>query len=187
MHLHAAKDLLEKYDNKQWDEVVPAEFPTLLDFKQTKEYVRDILDTQVELTVDREDFVDIAELPKKHEFFQYQDAVHGGDVESATSHTVIVAYQDQDEDGEDYRYEESDNPVAALADRTEDNTDIGRVANARAEYDAEEEDDDDIEADVVDEEVMEDDDDDEDEDDEEERSCPKKKQGRKKMAKARSR
>ncbi len=186
MHLHAAKDLLEKHDNKQWDEVVPAEFPTLLDFKQTKEYVRDILDTQVELTVDREDFVDVAELPECHEFFQYQNALNS-DVDSVTSHVVITTYQDEDDDGEDYRFEESDNPVEALADRTEDNTDIGRVPNARADYDEEEEEDDDIEVDVVDEEVMEmdDDDEDEDEDDEDDRPASKKKQGRKKMARSR--
>ncbi len=171
-HLHAAKDLFEKYEKKQWEEVVPAEFPELLHLKPTKEYLRDLLDSQIELTANREDFVDVAALPEDHEYFQYQEAVHP-DTDMVRSHIVIVEYQDQDEDGEDYRYEESEHPVEALADRTEDNTDIGRVPHARAQYEEANEDD------------MEDEDD-EDEDDEEEAKRPakKKKPARRKSSKS---
>ncbi len=129
-HLHAAKDLFEKYEKRDYSEVVPDEFPELLHFHQTKEYVRDILENTVEITADREDFVDIADLPKDHEFYDYQKAVNKS-VNKVTSHTVIAAYQDASKNGEDYRYEEAPNPVAELEDRTKDNTDLGRKAPRR--------------------------------------------------------
>ncbi len=124
-HLHAAKDLFEKYEDRQWEEVVPAEFPELLHFHETKDYVRDILENTVQVTADKEDFVDVSELDSDHEFFQYQKAVNRS-VSKVTSHNVITTYQEQDKNGMDYRYEESENPVEELADRTKDNTDLGR-------------------------------------------------------------
>ena len=44
-HLHAAKDLLEKYEGKQWQQVIPeGQFPELLRFAPQKEMcIRDSL------------------------------------------------------------------------------------------------------------------------------------------------
>ncbi len=137
-HLHAAKDLFEKYEDRQWEEVVPAEFPTLIRFKQTKEYVRDILENTVENTASREDFVSIEDIPEDHEFYRYQAAVNKS-ADMVTSHRVIESYQDHSRDGRDYRFEESPNPVPELADRTSDNTSLGRLPKDRWE---DEEDDD---------------------------------------------
>ncbi len=130
-HLHAAKDLFEDNEKRQWEEVLPAELPELLHFKETKEYVRDVLENTVELTVDREEFVDISDLDSDHEYYQYQKEVNKS-VSKVTSHAVIVSYQEEDENGEDYRYEDSPNPVEALQDRTKDNTDLGRKPSKKS-------------------------------------------------------
>lgn len=122
-HLHKAKDLLQKYGKKQWEQVVSGTFPEVLKFQDTKEYVRRVLASQVELTADRENFREVSELPEDHEFFRYQKLVNGN-VEKVMSHAVISAYQKKK--GEDYRYEESPNPVKELQDRKKDNTSVGR-------------------------------------------------------------
>ncbi|MCC8166511.1 MAG: YjzC family protein, partial [Planctomycetes bacterium] len=137
-HLHAAKDLFEKYEKRQWEEVVPAEFPTLIRFKQTKEYVRDILENTVENTASQEDFASIEDIPEDHGFYRYQTAVNKSP-DMVTSHRVIETYQDQSGDGRDYRFEESPNPVPELVDRSRDNTSLGRLPKDRWE---DEEDDD---------------------------------------------
>lgn len=124
-HLHAVKKLLAKYENKEWQEVIPVgEFPELLHFHETKDYVRDVLRNQVTLTANREDFVDINDLPDDHEFFAYQKQVNG-DEDEVPSHRVIVNIQKEYD--EDYRSEDRKNPVEALQDREEDNTELGRV------------------------------------------------------------
>ncbi|WP_139652618.1 hypothetical protein [Raoultibacter phocaeensis] len=128
-HLHKAAELLEKYDGKQWQEVMgtDGEFPELLDFHETKEYVRDILANQVTLTADKEDFVDVDDLPSDHEFFMWNDKVNGR-TQDAPSHKVIRELQEKA--GEDYRSEDEESPVEALRDRENDNTDLGRKQTA---------------------------------------------------------
>ena len=128
-HLHKASELLEKYDGKQWQDVIgtDGEFPELLDFHETKQYVRDVLKNQVTLTADKEEFVDIEELPSDHEFFTWNDKVNGR-TQDVPSHKVIRELQDKA--GEDYRSEDEESPVEALRDRTNDNTDLGRKQSA---------------------------------------------------------
>ena len=63
-HLHKAADLLYKHENMEWQSLIPdGEFPELLDFHPTKDYVREVLDEQATLTAKEEGFVELDELP----------------------------------------------------------------------------------------------------------------------------
>lgn len=126
VHLHKAVELLRKYENKDWQQVIPkGEFPELLRFRPQKEYIRKVLKTTVENTAILENpAVPIDEVPDKAPFFAYQATVNNC-TEQVPSHKVIehIIYRY----GHDYRYENCPNPVHALQCRTCDNTTLGRV------------------------------------------------------------
>jgi hypothetical protein len=130
-HLHTAASLLAKFENKDWRQVVPGPFPEPLHFRDTREYVRQILGTQVELTVDLEDFVDVNKLPDEHRFFWYQSRINS-DVNVVPSHVVIGKHQSKHET--DYRFQTEPHPIKNLEDRKLDNTDIGRTKSRVPEY-----------------------------------------------------
>jgi rubrerythrin len=123
-HLHKAAELLGKYENRQWEELIPGAFPKLLRFHDTRDYVRKILKEQVELSEDKERLTNVHELPEKHTFFDYQNRINR-DVNAVPSHLVINEHQK--EKRQDYRLEQKPNPVKALRDREHDNTDMGRT------------------------------------------------------------
>ncbi|MDO4569266.1 MAG: hypothetical protein Q4D38_02660 [Planctomycetia bacterium] len=123
-HLHRVKDLLQQYENRQWEEIMDGEFPELLEFKCMKGYVRDILATQVTLTADLEDFLPVGELADDHRFFEFQKHVNKRPRDVA-SHEVISEIQTLL--GTDYRYEDYENPVAALQNRRTDNIKVART------------------------------------------------------------
>ncbi|WP_294855911.1 hypothetical protein [uncultured Oscillibacter sp.] len=123
-HLHKAVELLRKYENKDWQQVIPGgEFPKLLQFHDTRDYVRQILGQQILLTANREQYTPVPELSKSHDFFFYQNKVNH-DVNAVASHNVIA--QHQQKYNVDYRAEAQTNPVHELTDRTVDNTTIAR-------------------------------------------------------------
>lgn len=123
-HLHQAVDLLQRYENKDWQQVIPGgEFPKLLQFHDTRDYVRQILGQQILLTANREQYTPVPELPRDNEFFFYQNKVNHN-VDAVASHKVILRHQQQY--NVDYRAESQPNPVAELTDRTVDNTTIAR-------------------------------------------------------------
>ncbi|HEY8419343.1 MAG TPA: hypothetical protein VIL03_02805 [Clostridia bacterium] len=123
-HLHKAAELLRKYEKKDWQDYVPESFPKLLQFHDTREYVRSILGAQVELTAQREKYVNVNELSSDAKFFFYQDKVNH-DVERVPSHVVIQKHIDVMKS--DYRAESEPNPVPELQDRMADNTTIART------------------------------------------------------------
>ncbi|HQA05825.1 MAG TPA: hypothetical protein PLD98_05950 [Clostridiales bacterium] len=124
-HLHKAAEMLKKYENKDWQQVIPGgDFPKLLEFHDTRDYVRMILDKQILLTANREQYAPVSDLPADHEFFFYQNKVNHN-VDAVPSHKVIV--QHQQKFNIDYRTESNPNPVQALTDRTMDNTTIART------------------------------------------------------------
>ena len=54
-HLHKAVELLQKYENKVWQQVIPqGEFPELLSFRSNIEYIRKVIAETVTLTADRD-------------------------------------------------------------------------------------------------------------------------------------
>lgn len=124
-HLHRAAALLAQYENKQWEQVIRngGAFPKLLQFHDTKEYVRKVLAEQVQLTADVENVKLVDDLPQNHTFFWYQDKVNH-DVNAVPSHVVISEHQKKK--GQDYRYEDKPSAVEALRDRKNDNTSIAR-------------------------------------------------------------
>ena len=122
---YKAADLLYKHENMEWQSLIPdGEFPELLDFHPTKDYVREVLDEQATLTAKEEEFVELDELPGDYRFFGWNDQVNGR-IQNVPSHRVIR--EAQKKDGEDYRIEDQPSPVRALRNRKEDNTKLGRV------------------------------------------------------------
>lgn len=122
--LHMAKDLLLKYENKEWCEVIEdGTFPELLKFGPNIEYVRNVLCNTVNYTTTCENYIPVNELPENSLFFEYQNIVNN-DVCCVPSHMVI---NDRiNKCGIDYRYEVSPNPIKALQNRCCDNTCVGR-------------------------------------------------------------
>ena len=123
--LHAAAKLLQKYEKKSWQQVLPdGAFPELLNFSEQKEYVRRVLAQTATQTARREDFVEVDSLPDDAPFFRYQDTVNPN-AREVPSHRVI---RDAiSELGQDYRFEESPSPIPALRSRKKDNTTLGRT------------------------------------------------------------
>lgn len=127
-HLHKAAELLQKYDNKDWQQVIPGgTFPKLLEFHDTRDYVRQVLASQIQLTADKEQYTPVSQIPKDHKFFFYQDRVNNN-VHAVPSHSVVA--QHQQKFNVDYRAESQPNPVPGLSDRMTDNTQIARTPNA---------------------------------------------------------
>ena len=124
-HLHAAVENLKKYENKDWQEVIPkGEFPELVKFRSNIDYIRKILKGTVTKTANRESYVELSKLKITADFFKYQKKVNTKP-EDVASHKVIVDHINQF--GEDYRFETKPNPVDELKDRTTDNISLGRV------------------------------------------------------------
>lgn len=123
-HLHKAAEMMEKYEHKAWQEVLPnPAFPEPLDLGENIDYVRGVLGSTVHLTSKREDYLPVADLGRDDEFFKMQE-IRNGDLSQVASHTVIEDYIK--EHGKDYRWETAENPVRELRDRRHDNTQVGR-------------------------------------------------------------
>ena len=123
-HLHKACELLNKYENKEWQEVIPnGQFPKLLLLGPNIEYVRNILKNTVNCTAVREEYASVNELPIDFDFFKYQEIVNNN-VCCVPSHNVIEQYICKN--GIDYRFEVAPNPIIKLQDRMCDNVCVGR-------------------------------------------------------------
>ncbi len=127
-HLHKACELLEKYENKNWQEVIPdGEFPKPISLHENIEYVRKILNSTVQFTGDMEDYINVNQLSNNADFFQYQNIINPS-TEIVPSHMVIDSHVQCF--GNDYRFEIAPNPIEQLRNRKCDNTCVGRVPNA---------------------------------------------------------
>ncbi len=123
-HLHIAAKLLEKYENKSWQQVIPnGTFPKLLCLGPNIEYVRDVLKNTVNITQVREGYVTNCDLPLDSDYFCYQSIVND-DVCSVPSHKAIDKYICKN--GIDYRFEVAPNPICELQNRRCDNICVGR-------------------------------------------------------------
>ena len=127
-HLHKAAELLEKYENKKWDEVIrDGDFPAPISLHQNIDYVRKILGDTVQFTNVREGYEKIKELPEDADFFRFQKIINPN-VNTVPSHNVIDGFIKRR--GVDYRYQVAPSPVPELRNRREDNTSVGRKPNA---------------------------------------------------------
>ncbi|MDE7454718.1 MAG: hypothetical protein K2M64_02695, partial [Clostridia bacterium] len=123
-HLHKAVEMLQKYENKVWQQVIPqGEFPELLSFRSNIEYVREVLANTVTLTAQKEDYVDVAKLSADAPFYEYQQQVNYKD-SGVPSHNVLSKYIADNR--KDYRFEVAAHPIEELRDRKHDNTTVGR-------------------------------------------------------------
>ena len=127
-HLHKAVELLERFENKQWQEVIPdGEFPAPISLHENVDYVRKILSDTVQYTTCREDYKRVRDLPENADFFRFQN-ITNPTTQIVPSHNVIenfIRYR-----GADYRFQLMPNPVLELRDRRKDNTSVGRIPNA---------------------------------------------------------
>jgi len=124
-HVHKANELLQKYENKDWQQVIGnADMPDILRLGSNIDYVREILRTTVGNTQEKECVVPLGELDRGARFFRYQNAVNDP-VSSVPSHVIIDKYIRNR--GQDYRFEVAPNPIRQLRDRTEDDTALGRI------------------------------------------------------------
>ena len=132
-HLHKAVELLKKYENKEWEEVIgDGEFPKVLSLHENIDYVRNILGTTVQFTGNLEDYINVDELPKDANFFEYQKILIPS-VDIVPSHNVIERHIRGY--GKDYRFEIAPNPVKELRNRTCDNTTVGRKPDSASSTD----------------------------------------------------
>jgi hypothetical protein len=85
-------------------------------FQENKAYVRQVLESQVDLTAKESEFVPLADLPKNHRYFDYQKMVNASGV---PSEQVI---EETRRAGAEYRLEtEGPNPVPGLLPEAERN------------------------------------------------------------------
>lgn len=125
-HLQKVAQLLKKYENKDWTEVFPCggDFPELLKFGENKEYIRKVLKQTGACTADLEGYAKISDMPEDAPYFKYNYSLNKP-VDSVASHEVIEKHIKKY--GQDYRYEDSSNPIPVLQDRKKDNTDFARM------------------------------------------------------------
>ena len=84
--LQAACELLRKYEGVEPEEILPPALPdTPVTFEPNKEYVREILATQVDLRTDGLDYVDVDDLPADHRYFQIPGSRQRAAVRRASS------------------------------------------------------------------------------------------------------
>ena len=128
-HLHAAADLLKKYEKKDWQQVIPeGKFPELLKLHENIAYVRGVLQSQAHLTSRLENYIAEAQLPDNAPFYAFQQALNTPP-EQVPTHFVIQDYIKAH--GQDYRWETAEEPIPALRSRTQDNITVGRERAAQ--------------------------------------------------------
>ncbi|MBE5797851.1 MAG: hypothetical protein E7327_10845 [Clostridiales bacterium] len=127
-HLHEAARLLERYEGKNYRQVVgEGTFPAPLRLESNIDHVRAVLAGTVQLTACREGYTPVEQLPQGSDFFRYQGVVNA-DEKQVASHTVIDRHIASF--GQDYRFQQGENPIPALQDMHVDNTRVGRVPGA---------------------------------------------------------
>lgn len=127
-HLNGARQLLNKYGNKDYEEVIlDPEFPEPISLHENAEYVRNILKNSVQFTGDKEDYKNISELDKDSLFFTHNEFITYPKEEDA-GHLTIQNYIEKN--GKDYRFEMKENPIKELRDKKHDNIKVGIDKNA---------------------------------------------------------
>jgi rubrerythrin len=113
-HLHLAAELLEQYEGRDAESLLPAELPELIRFQPNKQYIRNILASGIDLTADGNMYTPVEALPDSARYFTWQRLVN---VDGSTpSQRVIEEHIDRH--GTDYRLEtEGPHPVEELRDR----------------------------------------------------------------------
>ena len=123
-HLKLACELLSKYEGTPCSkEIGDGEFPELLKLGTNIKYVRDVLERTVLLTGNRDGYIDIMRLKPNADFFMYQDMIIPSEA-GVASHAVINKAIEKM--GQDYRFQQKQNPIKELQNRKKDNTTLAR-------------------------------------------------------------
>jgi len=109
--LQVACDFMRRLEGREPADLLPPSLPEVpVTFEPNKDYVRQILAEQVDLRADGTTYVDLADLPAGHRYFEYQETVNAG---GAPSEQVIE--ENRARSGHEYRDEtEGPHPVANL-------------------------------------------------------------------------
>lgn len=125
--LQAACEMMRQYENREPAEFLPKELPEPVLFESNKEYVRHILETQINLTANGPEFVPVSQLPGDHRYFAYQQAVNG----SGFVPSEEVIRESVREHNHDYRLEtEGPNPVEWLQEADKGMASVDRRSSA---------------------------------------------------------
>jgi hypothetical protein len=110
-HLRTACEMMRRYEGIEAEEILPAELPEPTLFQENKEYVRQVLASQVNLRTMGTQFVPLDQLPKDSKYFEYQRIVNSGGF--VPSERVIDEHINAQ--GSDYRFSpEGPHPVEEL-------------------------------------------------------------------------
>ncbi len=113
-HLHIAAELLQQYEGRDAESLLPSRVPTLTKFESNKDYIRDVIASQIDLTADGNMYRPTSELDDSANYFAWQRLVNVDG--SAPSRQVIDQHIDRH--GRDYRLEtEGPHPVEELRAR----------------------------------------------------------------------
>jgi rubrerythrin len=113
-HLHIAAGLLEQHEGRDAESLLPSRFPTLTKFESNKDYVRDVIASQIALTADGNMYRPVSDLLSSANYFTWQRLVNVDG--SAPSQRVIEQHIDRH--GRDYRLEtEGPHPIEDLRAR----------------------------------------------------------------------
>jgi hypothetical protein len=110
--LHAACDLLRRYEGIEPAELLPASLPdTPITFEPNKQYVREVLAAQVDLRPNGLGYSNQDDLPDDHRFFEFQRIMSDGGVPSEQ-----IIDMNRESNGDEYRDEtEGEHPVYPMA------------------------------------------------------------------------
>jgi hypothetical protein len=109
--LQVACDFMRRLEGREPADLLPASLPDVpVTFEPNKDYVRQVLAEQVDLRAHGTTYVDLADLPAGHAYFDYQETVNAG---GAPSEQVIE--ENGAHNGGEYRDEtEGEHPVSTL-------------------------------------------------------------------------
>jgi len=113
-HLHVAAELLRQNEGREPEEILPSEMPQLTIFQSNKAYVRQVMASQMDLTVEGTEYVPSSKLPPDSRFHQFQKSVNS---DGYVPSQVVIEEHIQNK-GRDFRMEtEGTHPIERLRDR----------------------------------------------------------------------
>lgn len=114
-HLHIAAEMMKRYERKDPEQCCPGTLPEPTIFQSNKDYVRQLLATQVDYTAYQTEFMPLDQVPDRSRYQMYQAAVNNAKG-FVPSHKVIE--ENIKKHGRDYRLEtEGKHPVLRLQAR----------------------------------------------------------------------
>jgi hypothetical protein len=108
--LQVACELMRRYEGREPADMLPPSLPEVpVTFETNKDYVREVLASQIDLRTDAVAYAPVQELPDDHRYFEYQATVNAGGVPSEQ-----VIDMNREKQGREYRDEDAEHPIAEL-------------------------------------------------------------------------